>query len=172
MYIRYYLSLAVFAVAYFIGLFIHPLMYLQYPLNGGIFWLWGNSSEKDKFECWHGDENWRKRYGLTRKSNIFKKYFVSYVWMAIRNPHWRLKQLLFPLKGKITLYKIIYFDGDGSPMTWRRKGVHGRLKIIVQDERGRKAPRWSKGVLLPDGRTKYSQYGAGNGRYHFKSRTA
>ena len=171
MYIKYYFALVIFGIAYLLGLVIHPFMYLQKRWGGGIFWLWANKSEAIELNNWYGvyeiyDGDYFKFHNL----NWFQKYLLSYEWLAIRNSHFNLKQLLFPF-GQFTLHKVIYFKGDASPTTWRNKTILGETHVIIIDDKGRKSFRKSKGVLLSNGKTKYTQYGAGETRYHFKRRT-
>jgi len=101
------------------------------------YWLVDNSEHIDGdtkkpldfIACWYGDLGWRESIGFDYyKASKLKRFLVSLRWVVFRNSVWNLKlRVGYAYKGKIVKDSIIvlYFEGDGLPMTFRNKNIKG-----------------------------------------------
>ena len=82
-----------------IGIFLFPIQYVFRKNLSTIKWLplywWSNSDENTFVDNWYGVyELLDGDYERFEKMNFIQKFFLSYNWVAFRNPSWNLKHAL------------------------------------------------------------------------------
>jgi len=139
MYLKFILRELFLLVMTLAGIFI---FLIQYPFRKSIYnkperwktwrglWLyWMSNSDESTFEDnWYGiyelvpNNDWQVFY----KYSAIRKFFLSWHWVAFRNPHWNLTVLSVPKQGKKYDENKIINIGEQDIYTWRNYRYHGK----------------------------------------------
>lgn len=138
MFLRFILAKLLEAVGALIGIILFPLVYafrFQIDNNPGLYkklglWYLTNQDEANHIENWYGFYELKPEVADIlleyNRMTAWQKFWLSYKWVAFRNPSWQLKLAI----GKHidcepcneTIYKVV---GNEDGMTWRDKTVTG-----------------------------------------------
>lgn len=147
--LKWILIMLLFVVMWFIGLFLVPIAYMlrksitkngkKYWHHMGLYWFTDNSEnwstpEKNYINNWWGVyEIYNRDYESFKKLNAWRKFWLNYRWIAIRNPHWNFKRKMAPIEGKkhtvvfkkntIIPKRHIVRESNIDWLSWQERGV-------------------------------------------------
>ena len=122
-------------------LIVYPMRKLinKYPKFFKVFILyWFTNNDEPTYEDnWYGVNTiLNNYYEKFRNMNIWQKFWLSFEWVVIRNPHWEAKLLMSRFdKGEMDINSIIQkgdLIGDDSNTIWRNKFIFGRQSITYK----------------------------------------
>ena len=126
--LRYFTVAIVHLIMYVLGIILFPFYFAlrQYRL----FWWFLNDSEGDYISNIYGDLGYRINRGFNYyDTNVFRKAYEAFIWLAIRNSHWNFRlQVLAPKQG--TMYAVDVLHNDTTPvtngLTFCNESIHGK----------------------------------------------
>ena len=91
----------------------------------GLVWFtdnsenWGSPYQNYVNNWWGVYEIFNRDYDLFETLNGWRKFWLNYRWIGLRNPHWRVKRALAPIAGVFHSIKfIINTVGRDSDIDW------------------------------------------------------
>ena len=133
MYLRYIFVGLIHVPMYIAGVVFFPIYYLfRKPIakyQVPVWWWFLNADEVDYISNTYGDANYRKRRGFDYyNTNVFRKVWEAFIWLAIRNSHWNFRSVTGPNNGTPHRINIIHNDTDPptSGMTFCNYDIKGK----------------------------------------------
>ena len=113
--LRWFTVAIVHGLMYVLGIVLFPLYFTLRKYR--LFWWFLNDSENDYVSNTYGDIEYRLKRGFNYyDTNVFRKLYEAFIWLAIRNSHWNFRlQVLAPKQG--TTYAVEVLHNDTQPAT-------------------------------------------------------
>lgn len=126
--LRWFLTAIIHGVLYILGV---GLFVFYFPLrNYRLLWWFLNDTEGDYVSNNYGDLEYRMKRGFNYyNTNVFRKVYEAFIWLAIRNSHWNFRvHVLAPKQGQT--YNVDVIHNDTTPktngMTFCNQTIHGK----------------------------------------------
>ena len=139
-----------FLVLMVIGWVVVPIAYLlrtsitnnpkKYWYHLGLYWFTDNSEdwgtpEQNYLNNWYGVyEVYNYDYEGFKKLSALRKFWMNYLWMAWRNPHWNFKRLLSPIAGE--KHNVYFKKNTIIPQRPIIENEEPNIDWLSEDERG------------------------------------
>ena len=126
--LRWFLVAIIHGLLYLLGIVLFPI---YFPLRKyRLFWWFLNDTEGDYVANTYGDLGYRINRGFNYyDTNMFRKLYEAFIWLAIRNSHWNFRVHVMPPK-QGTPYDIKILHNDTTPktngMTFCNQRIHGK----------------------------------------------
>ena len=133
--VRWLLLGIMFGIVFLLGIVFFPIIYpieVKYGWKKYSFgWWFVNRDEGDKISNLYGDLGWRNSNGIRINTMLgiwgwFQRSYIAFRWMTLRNPHWNLKLMVKPKRGKMTELQVITDEGTGGSTTFRNHTLFGK----------------------------------------------
>jgi len=126
--LRYFTVAIVHLIMYVLGVVLFPVYFALRKYR--IFWWFLNDSEGNYISNTYGDYKYRMSRGFDYyNTNVFRKVYEAFIWLAIRNSHWNFRlQVLAPKQGPKFNIEILKNDTDPKTegLTFCNYTIHGK----------------------------------------------
>jgi hypothetical protein len=135
----------------FFFFFIVPIAYFlrrsitndpeKYWNHLGLYWFtddsedWGSTEEIIYLNNWYGVyEIYNYDYEGFKKLSAWKKFWMNYRWIGLRNPHWNLKRKMSPITGD--KHRVYFKKNTITPARIAQINEEPSIDWLTESERG------------------------------------